>query len=528
METYKQDVKEQSRELIWQHAVCSLTSNRNSTRILTDDYIKNLWDYIFGKSKYTNRFFKNKPLPDIGFLNSWHSFAHNIYGCKEPSDLRIAYLCGPEPENDLNILLRLGLRIENIWAIESDKNTFITALENVKLQYPTLKIFHGSIDDFFGVYKLQFDIIYLDFTAPIFSKEAKPFLTIHKIFDDQVLSELGILITNYSVPDKNDDSVELLTKFFVDHEYMESSIYGYRDENGELQYHFGDGVGAHYGEGNVKELSKKIYENFEYAYSAFCSLYPVFYANIISPEFRVVKENVLRRKLFNDSDEVIQKYINKKYENDYSCYQSYPEVGFVDRLSSSKTKLCQYWNNVYSSKEAGTKFSRTNSVKLAGIIKDALVEEHISLLSDSLFKSVKNTYAVMKEYEESRIFCDILFPNVLIEIALNQFGIPYHSNFFNHKRYRYTAKVREMFIDIFTFDKCRAFYDWIPLIEFYDVNLALAERQMILRSCIDVIGGKQLGFTPIPLYNSGVNVIGMFEEKWAKFADGFPKRETIE
>lgn len=528
METYKQDVKEQSRELVWQHAVYSLTTNRGNVRILTDEYIRNLWNYIFYKNKYTKPFFMNKPSPNINLLNSWCDFANHTYSLKKSSDLRIAYLCGPEPENDLNILLRLGIRVENIWAIESDKKAFGIALENVRMRYPTLKIFNGSIDEFFAVYKFQFDIIYLDFTAPIFSRESKPFLTIHNIFDNQVLSELGILITNYSVPEKTDDMVELLSAFFVDHKYLEGSIYGEKNEDGHLISHFVDGIASYYGSGNITELTKTISNNFENAYSAFCSLYPVFYANVIAPEYRVVKEDVIRKKMFNNSDEIINRYINEKLEDDFSCYELYPEVGFVERLNQSKSKLCQYWNTVYRSKDAGSKFSRADSVKLSGIIKDAFDERHISLLSESLFESVKGTYAVMKEYEDSRIFCDIIFPNVLIETALNQFGLPYHSNFFNHKRYKYTAKVRKMFLDVFTFDRCRAFYDWIPLIEFYDVNLALAERQMILRSCIDVIGGKQLGFTPVPLYDSGVSVIGMYEEKWAKFAEGFPERELIE
>ncbi|WP_152669054.1 hypothetical protein [Paenibacillus sp. DMB20] len=101
-----------------------------------------------------------------------------------------------------------------------------------------------------------------------------------------------------------------------------------------------------------------------------------------------------------------------------------------------------------------------------------------------------------------------------------------HSQMFNHRRYSYTAKVRRMFTDIFTFDRCRAFYDWIPLIEFYGANVATLERQMILRSCIGAIGGKQLGFTPIPIYDSGVSVIGMFEEEWAPFINEIPGRKN--
>jgi len=38
----------------------------------------------------------------------------------------------------------------------------------------------------------------------------------------------------------------------------------------------------------------------------------------------------------------------------------------------------------------------------------------------------------------------IYFPGILTEIALNQLGLPYHPQMFNHKRYSYTAKTRKM------------------------------------------------------------------------------------
>jgi len=50
---------------------------------------------------------------------------------------------------------------------------------------------------------------------------------------------------------------------------------------------------------------------------------------------------------------------------------------------------------------------------------------------------------------------------------------------------------------------------------------------MILRSCIDVIGGKQLQFTPIPVYDSEVSVVGMFEDEWVRFVHGFPERMVL-
>lgn len=526
METYKQDIKERSREKIWEHAVYSLTSNRSNNRVLKEEYIRNLWNYIFYKCKYTKDYFEYYQ-PDISILNSWCDFADNTYGFKKASDLRVAYLCGPEPENDLQILLRLGVRIENIWAIEADKKYFNAAINSIRSKYPILKVFHGSIDAFLKIYPMPFDIIYLDFTASLFSKEKKPLSTIHSIFDKQILSEMGILITNSSVPDKTEEEIDFLANFFVDQRYLEGSVHGAKDNEGDTITWFGDGVGSYYGNGNKTALFSKINDNFEGAYSSFCSLYPIFYANVISPDYKVANEKILFEKLFNNDEKIYNKFISQEYRDEYMVYENYPQVGFVERLHESDHKLSRYWDTIYRTKEAGGKCSRADAVRISALLRSGFDVGNIEIYSSTLLESVKKTYRIMDEIEERRLFCDRIFPDILTEIALNQLGIPYHPQLFNHRRYSYTAKVRKMFIDIFTFDRCRSFYDWIPLIEFYDANLATLERQMILRSCIDAIGGKQLGFTPIPIYDSGVSVIGMFEEEWATFINRFPERVKL-
>lgn len=45
MTTYKQPEKDKSRILLWNHAVESLTSLRDSNRILNTTYMEHLWLY---------------------------------------------------------------------------------------------------------------------------------------------------------------------------------------------------------------------------------------------------------------------------------------------------------------------------------------------------------------------------------------------------------------------------------------------------------------------------------------------------
>lgn len=50
--TYKQKIKEKSREIIWNHAVSSLTDCRYKALILNENYLKKLRRHIYAKTGY--------------------------------------------------------------------------------------------------------------------------------------------------------------------------------------------------------------------------------------------------------------------------------------------------------------------------------------------------------------------------------------------------------------------------------------------------------------------------------------------
>lgn len=83
-----------------------------------------------------------------------------------------------------------------------------------------------------------------------------------------------------------------------------------------------------------------------------------------------------------------------------------------------------------------------------------------------------------------------------------------------------------MFIDVFTFDRCRSFYDWLPMLEFYSNDLSIAERQIIARICIDKLGGKQSSLTFLPIY-SRTNIGGIGQVGSEAFVDKLPLRVEI-
>src|SRR4051812_15440653 len=100
MPTYKQDIKEVARKKIWSHAINTLTKKREQSKILNHEYIRKLWDYSFYDYLIPYGFTNSV---DNKVLENWMDFSHTVYGNKKIQDIKIAYLCGPEPENDLNI-----------------------------------------------------------------------------------------------------------------------------------------------------------------------------------------------------------------------------------------------------------------------------------------------------------------------------------------------------------------------------------------------------------------------------------------
>lgn len=102
-------------------------------------------------------------------------------GIKSPNDLVVAYLAGPNPLNDFNVLVELGVHPHNIYAFESDKKTFNDALHSVKVnKYPLLKIIKTSLEQYLQAVPVVFDIIYFDACGPLPSNSQATLRTVSK------------------------------------------------------------------------------------------------------------------------------------------------------------------------------------------------------------------------------------------------------------------------------------------------------------------------------------------------------------
>lgn len=527
MTTYKQPEKDKSRILLWNHAVESLTSLRDSNRILNTTYMEHLWLYCQQQL--------NEKL-DIEAFIQWKQYADICYQTKRPEELKIAFFCGNEPENDVKHLLGLGVRIENIYAFECDSSLFNQAVKSLHNTYPLLKIYKGKIEDFAELQNTKFDIVYLDFTGSLF----KEYKVVLKMLDLNALSDMSILAVNTTYPDKTEENIERLINFFYNDTFFESSVLTSNDtEEKDSKVHRVEGCDT-WGI-DIENLRSIIDMNFENAYSAFQTALIIDYANRHKPAYEVFKQDMLSKRLINSKviakkEDFFRNFHNVLIQEFFMDGQrlpsnQYSEDGFIEKLSN------------------GTKRSRLECMKIAEVFLQSpyshsltvwdKIKEHIkngaSDDTDDEYIDVDFKQVVTSEVKQviSEInnwfygqcrFCDVPMAHLWLELLLFHYGHPYHTNIGNHKRYSYTAKKRKMCLDIFTLDKCRALYDWIPMLEYFIYDMQDNNRQMITRMCMDAIGKQLLHIVDEILEGSAL--VGINEFEWSINKE-LPNREEI-
>lgn len=377
------------------------------------------------------------------------------------------------------MLLKLGVRIENIYAFENDNKIFKTAVNSLHATYPLLKIYNGRIEDFIGINDIKFDIIYLDFTGSLI----KEFKTVVKLLDSNALTPLCVLAINTTYPDKSNDNIKFLAHYFYNRTYFEYDILKEIDDSDKQDGRFVESCSA-YGIYSEEDLEPYNNQNFNSSYSAFQTDFINLYSNLIKPIYSVVNNDKMIRRLF--SIENIDKVI-KDNERIGQLLQDYAEDGLSLTSYWIEGLNIKEWKNLFFIKDNGRKYSRHDAALLYDIYDEAKYHNFQDILSDVMklaLPQIDNNLVGGR----NGLFCDVPMIHLWLEQIVNQYGYSFHINMKNHKRYSYTAKTRKMCLDIFTLDSCRALYDWLPMIEYYAEDLSTFERQLISRMCMDAIG----------------------------------------
>lgn len=478
LESYSQPVKKQVRRLVLGQAVKTLTSDRSRAAVVIPREFLETLNYAVGFLATYYRLessFRSK----LGSItNEWLKFQQTVIGRKRPSDLRVLYLCGPEPNNDLEVFLELGVLSQNIWAVESGDLSYAAAVEQLRTTANFIRIHHGSLGAFFSTTNERFDIIYIDACGTF--PEPRELQSILEMFRRERLASPGILITNYSQPaqEKREIFERLMAAYFAPR--MDDT------PRALLNSGYDNTVG------DIDLLKQAIRGNFGETFSDFVTRYIVELGREIIPHERIVTNRDIKKKYFADKElvEKVQRralaempapeefedadtWIKRFYKelgDVYLSFRSYPVLNFLLDLQHNGDLQCF---------SAGIDVEAYRKVSLLAQV----LQGHWEIASDQMLGAIRSSWFD----GQGGVFCDVPLPHLLINSALGIYGRPYFPNPRRSARYSYVAKKATMYTDLLLFDQCRYYFDFLPTLDLLPKRFESIGYQLVLRACLDRI-----------------------------------------
>ncbi|WP_136525414.1 class I SAM-dependent methyltransferase [Geomonas ferrireducens] len=298
MTSYTEPVKNKARRIVIDNAIAALTKGRTESTLARRSYVREVRNHILrNDNRYDARVASELSDETIA---RWESFYDSIIQARTPANLKVAYLSGPNPENDLRVFCEAGVLPENIWAFESENSTYseavISALDS---EFPFIKLVNGGLDAFVEASPQRFDILYLDFCGPLPSrnKKQKTLSALTKILAKHSLNSPGVLITNFSLPTELQDPSgrALIAKLVACYLYPKDFLESKDSEYGYIEGPVAHGFDPH-------EWHKKVVADLDHYYGEFVTRLLMDHASVISPYNRFPKNNAIFGKFFDIKD----------------------------------------------------------------------------------------------------------------------------------------------------------------------------------------------------------------------------------
>lgn len=510
--SYKQDSKEKVRKDAIKTAISLLTKNRKSSFITSKAYISELRDaFLTGDFHEKDR--RSAKDIDLSYISQWEQLHDALNTKRKANELKVAYLCGPEPLNDLEIFLKEGILIENIWGFESDSKSFTKAKkEALNSKYSNLKIYQTGISNFFEASPVCFDIVYLDFCKPIIgSKDSNKCLkTLCALLKYHRLSPLGIIVTNFSCPSKEqDDKCDLRSDFTANYLYDKGFIEEYfpKDSNC-VEGPQAESFDIPFENEKLKDDKNWLTEvdnHFEYYYGQLITRMVVDFSAIVIPYSSFFKKNI-SSKMVNLTKKAEKQLLNQMTVGKGADW-------LEDENRTIRRAFFSFWHDKKKYNFFDDFFRDFIQFDLLEFCKlDYLVQDKEALESSLWHNGVKE---MSKEICILNEFCDVFMAHNLVEMLIGQIVAPYYVNIEKTKRWKYKAKETLMFTDLLLMDQCRYIYEWFPTLGMLEQEVHNKQRQLVYRFALDGLAKNNRYFLEDSFH--GVNIIGCNK--------GFPGKE---
>lgn len=480
MNEYDQPEKKQARWLALCHAVESLTIYRDSSPVVTLDHFQRGMNYVCDSLERSNKAgYTCFPVPHEQVKAKSEAFIERHatrVGTRKASELQVLFLSGPEPMNDLEVLMELGIRPENVWAVEADRETFDKAVESLFVSGYGIKIYRGSLKQFFEIVPQQFDIIYFDACGALPSSKPSTLDVLRLLFERQRLTPLGVLITNFSQANQDGKSLDVWTKRL-------GSWFLARDEWEDFDNDYWKHVGV----------------QLDDYYSNFVTRFVIEFAGLLMPWWRVAALEGARREYYSAA--FSERVDLGPYHGERLMLEAAPMAMFAqDSFQAYRRVLQMVQDNVPKGdplwklfcEESVNKVKLSESIWLAYALRNcgdpgfsATADLNKNWCSEGAVEAI-NSFRWVDQGR--RIFCDEPRPHLLADLLLGLYGFPYHCNVAKQRRWRYvaTGNVTPMYLDVFVLDQARYFYDMVPTLPLLVDRLRFPD-QWILRVCMDGI-----------------------------------------
>jgi hypothetical protein len=504
MPDYTNETKNRVRERMLGGAIEALTDKRHSQEILAQDEIRVTFDHFLKliEPAWTPKAaFADLRADAEAELADWMEFDACSNTPREPRELKVLYLCGPSPTNDLRVLLEHGINIHNVWAVTGSREDSAAAHVELAQFNLALKIHEGSLADFFEIYDEVFDLIYFDACGPFTGGKPSTLSPLLAIIERQRLSPKGALITNYSSPPEDgparDRYVNLATAYFhpryndipdvVRQSDLDPAVFAVEPD----------------------QLRDFTVGNLEPIYSDLVTQLTIDLATVIVPSLRAFSLPAFLKKHSGDQEAVralIERQTGEGVDVDglpgdrWLSPHSYPILSFIDRLEGYNP-TDPLLNALSSKKVRGTTFKQLISVSE---LTKSVIEGNWGIVSPALLDAMRCSWF---DYEIP-LTCDVPLPNLLVDSLIGTYGRPYFYNPGLSQRVRYTSNVRPMYCDLFVFDQCRSFFDWFPTVEACPSRFKSIPFQIVARCLIDRLHWVNYNNTAKPFRGAAIEGIG--------------------
>ena len=481
---YNQEVKNECRSRLIEHAVRCLTEERQTSACVKKDHVRKVWDHLC-KSKELNCFLEQERCDIEEEITQWEKFHDSQIQTRKPSDLRVCYLAGENPINDLEVFMNHGILCQNVWAIEKDAKTLEIAWEKIsKSRTRNIRLFKGDFKDNLKEFQGQFDIIYFDACGSLPSRKQNTLKAIGYVFLYNKLTSPGVLITNFSFPPKQQE--------------QGASQDQERERLGHLTREY---LKCRLEDTKVKENPDADVHQFkpsdEEYYSDYVTYQVIDTAYMFIPAQRMFSSNkqslwdqifVEQKDFFNYARKNLG-HTNGRPSLCKTAEKSAPRK-LASALKDCKCQLCKAWVTEI--------FPDWRSSKLKNEKVSSLVLTHLlSYCPELIFKFANDQFIskCLRPLIESLIektFSKFSDPptaeattGLVAGLLYGQMAYPSFPVVDKLLRLKYTARERQMFADVFVFDKCRYVYEQFPTVDCSEHAINEPKQQMVFRMVVD-------------------------------------------